>query len=140
MEDYIIHFVDVEDRRIYQSDQDLWGWLLSNDTGQKSIDYYLFEFELAMKCDNLYELPYLTNSFYHIHESQKGNSADYSIWYRVSKYGGKVGIMDYWDRCKKLRVGIVKHIKELGENKTVFLGFTPDLTLNMELYSLYDKV
>lgn len=140
MEDYIVRYVDIEDRRIYQSDQDLWGWLLSNDTGQKSIDYYLFEFELAMKWDNLYALPYLTNSFYHIHESQKGNSADYRIWCRVSKYGGKVGIMDYWDRCKKLRVGIVKHIKELGVNKTVFMGFTPDLALNMELYSLYDKV
>lgn len=139
MADYIVRDVDPNDRRIYLSDQDLWGWLVVNDNGSKSIDYYLFEFELAMKWQNQYALPFLTNSFYHIHEALKDSNADYRIWQRVSRYGGKVGIIDYWDRCKKLRKGIIQHLKMLGVNRSAFMSFTPDVGLNIELVKIYDK-
>ena len=140
MADYIVRDIDPNDRRIYLSDQDLWGWLVVNDNGSKSVDYYLFEFELAMKWQDLYSLPFLTNSFYHIHEALKDSNADYRIWQRVSRYGGKVGIIDYWDKCKKLRKGIVQHLKMLGVNRSVFMSFTPDVGLNIELVKIYDKI
>ena len=140
MADYIVNDIDPNDRRIYLSNQELWGWLVVNDNGNKSINYYLFEFELAMKWQDKYALPFLTNSFYHIHEALKGSNSDYRIWQRVSKYGGSVGFMDYWDRCKKLRKGIVQHLKQIGVNRSVFMSFTPDVELNVELVKIYDKV
>ena len=138
--DYIINDIDPNDRRIYLSDQELWGWLLVKDNGNKSIDYYLFEFELAMKWQNKYALPFLTNSFYHIHEALKDSNNDYRIWQRVSKYGGSVGFMDYWDHCKRLRKGIVQHLKQLGVARSIFMSFTPDVGLNVELLKIYDKI
>ena len=140
MADYIVNDIDPNDRRIYLSDQELWSWLVVNDNGKKSIDYYLFEFELAMKWQDKYALPFLTNSFYHIHEALKGSNSEYRIWQRVSRYGGSVGIMDYWDRCKKLRKGVVQHLKQIGVNKPVLMSFTPDVELNVELMKIYEKV
>ena len=140
MADYIVSDIDPNDRRIYLSNQELWGWLVVNDNGNKSINYYLFEFELAMKWQDKYALPFLTNSFYHIHEALKGSNTDYRIWQRVSRYGASVGFMDYWDRCKKLRKGIVQHLKQIGVNRSVFMSFTPDVELNVELVKIYDKV
>lgn len=140
MADYIVRYIDPNDKRIISSDSDLWGWLVVNDNGNKSIDYYLFEYELAMKWQDRYALPFLTNSFYHIHEAIKDTKADYKIWGRVSRYASSLGLFEGWDKCKKLRKGLVQHVKMIGVSKQVLLCFTPDMGLNMNLYEMYDKV
>ncbi len=32
------------------------------------------------------------------------------------------------------------HLKQIGVNRSVFMSFTPDVELNVELVKIYDKV
>lgn len=63
---------------VRQYSSDLWQCLVVKDTKHKSIDYYLFLFELAFQWQDNNALLYLEHSFYHIHEALRYSSA--KVW------------------------------------------------------------
>ena len=62
------------------------------------------------------------------------------IWNRMYRYGGNVSLFQEWDRCLKLKKGIVAHLKTLGFSRAVFERFTPDGKINESLVEIYDKM
>ena len=115
----------------------LWQCLVIKDTNHKSIDYYLFLFELGFQWQDNNALLYLERSFYHIHEALRYNSA--KVWDAVNTHAESLPFWQEWDKCKKLRKGIVKYLKRSGYNRSILIDFTPDEDLNQQLLKIWDN-
>ena len=109
----------------------------SQDTKHKSIDYYLFLFELAFQWQDNNALLYLEHSFYHIHEALRYSSA--KVWDAVYIHAESLPFWQEWDKCKKLRKGVVKYLKRSGYNRSILTNFTPDEDLNQQLLKIWNN-
>lgn len=115
----------------------LWQCLVVKDNNHKSIDYYLFLFELAFQWQDNNALLYLECSFYHIHEALRHSSA--KVWDTVYTYTESLPFWQEWDKCKKLRKGVVKYLKRSGYNRSILIDFTPDKDLNQQLLKIWNN-
>lgn len=139
VEAMVINNVNPYDERVVRSASSIWGWLMKNDNGRKPIDYYLYLFIMAYNWQGKYALDGFYHSFARVHQALGDSQTSDKVWQCVSRYGGKVSLFHEWDRCRKLRNGIVEHLKSLGFPKSVLKEFTPSLELNESLMKIYDE-
>ena len=122
---------------VRQYSSDLWQCLVVKDTKHKTIYYYLFLFELAFQWQDNNALLYLEHSFYHIHEALRYSSA--KVWDAVYIHAESLPFWQEWDKCKKLRKGVVKYLKRSGYNRSILTNFTPDEDLNQQLLKIWNN-
>ena len=137
--DMTIAYVDPNSAEVRQSAPEFWHWLITNDDGRKHIDYYIYVLALAYHWQGHDAQDFFFHSFARVHDALgESQTSDY-VWRYVSCYSGKVYFFQEWDRCRKLRNGVVAHLKSLGFDKSVLRDFTPDRGLNETLVGIWEK-
>lgn len=139
VETMVINYVNPYDERVVGSASSIWRWLIKNDNGRKTLEYYIFLFIMAYNWRGQYALDGFYHSFARVHQSLSNSQTSDKVWQCVSRYGGKVSLFYEWDRCRKLRNGMVQHLKSLGFPKSVLKEFTPSSKLNEILIKIYDE-
>jgi hypothetical protein len=137
VEQILINNIIPASQIVRQYGSGLWQCLVVKDNNHKSIDYYLFLFELAFQWQDNNALLYLECSFYHIHEALRHSSA--KVWDAVYTYTESLPFWQEWDKCKKLRKGVVKYLKRSGYNRSILIDFTPDKDLNQQLLKIWNN-
>lgn len=140
VERLIINYVWPSDSYIRESKPQIWHWMIDNDNGHKSPAYYVFMYEIAWQWKDDAVLKYYYHCFHHVHNSLANRTMTDRIWNRMYRYGGSVSLFQEWDRCLKLKKGIVGHLKNLGFSRAVFERFTPDGKINEQLVEIFDKM
>lgn len=140
VERLIVNYVWPSDSYIRDSQPQLWQWMIDNDNEKKSPAYYVFMYEIAWQWSDDVVLRYFYHCFHHVHNELADKTMTDRIWNRMYRYGGNVSLFQEWDRCLKLKKGIVAHLKTLGFSRAVFERFTPDGKINESLVEIYDKM
>ena len=140
VEKLIINYVWPSDYSIKQSDPQLWEWMIENDNDSKTPAFYVFMYEIAWQWREDSVLRYFYHCFHHVHNELADKTMTDRIWNRMCRYGGSVSLFQEWDRCLKLKKGIVAHLKSQGFPRTAFETFTPDRKINESLVEIYDKI
>lgn len=140
VETLIVNYVWPSDYRVSQSDPRVWHWMISNDNGAKTPAYYVFMYEIAWhwRCEEVFV--FFKHCFHQVFNGLADEALSDRIWNRMYRYGGKVSLLQEWDRCLKLKTGIVDHLKDLGFPKSVLEHFTPDEKINKSLLEIYEKI
>ena len=97
----------------------------------------------AMNAGKLKEdvvLEFFYHCFHQVHDGLADSVVSERIWNRVYRYSGSVSFFQEWDRCLKLKKGIVTHLKDVGFGRDVFEKFTPNEKINESLVSIFDKM
>ena len=118
---------------VRQSRSEIWLKLLDADNSRMSTEYYMFLFVLSFNWIDENSINYLRVSFYHLHDKLRYSSLNNRMWERLIPYTSELPFWQDWDKCKKLRKGIIKYLKSCGYPKSVLKDFTPDMDLNKEL-------
>lgn len=137
VESMIIAYVNPYDERLSRSASSIWRWMVKNDDGRKTLDYYIYMLILTYNWRGQDALDGFYHSFARVHGALGNSQTSDKVWLYVSRFGGKVSLFHEWDRCRKLRNGVVDHLKALGFPKTVLKDFTPSKELNETLMKIY---
>lgn len=140
VEDMIINYVDSRSSEVANSKPENWRWLIKNDNGSNNIDTYIYMFELAHNWYGLEAFEFYRHSFEKVHRALGEERYSDHVWQYVSRYGGKVYFFQEWDRCRKLRNGLVAHLKSQGVDKYEIRHLTSDEELNETLVEIYEKL
>lgn len=140
VEKLIINYVWPSDYSIKQSDPQVWKWMIENDNGSKAPAFYVFMYEIAWQWSDDAVLRYFYHCFHQVLNELADRTMTDRIWNRMYRYGGNVSLFQEWDRCLKLKKGIVAHLKSQGFSRAVFERFTPDEKINESLVEIYDKM
>ena len=134
---YLFLYVNPNDAYIQKRGAEPWLWIFGY-SGEKTLDFYAFVFSLSFNWNNETALNMLRLSFYPIHDILANNrSLASTLWSKVMKYADELPIYEDWDKCKKLRKGLVRYIKLCGYEKSILKQFTPSEKLNKSLLSLW---
>lgn len=137
VESMIITYVNPYDEHLSRSSSSIWRWMVKNDDGGKTLDYYIYMLILTYNWRGQDALDGFYHSFARVHGALGNSQTSDKVWLYVSRYGGKVSLFHEWDRCRKLRNGVVDHLKSLGFPKAVLKEFTPNKELNETLMEIY---
>lgn len=140
VERFIVNFVWPLDPSIRGSKLHIWQWMITNDNGRKSPAYYVFMYEIAWQWKDEKVLDYFFHCFHQVYYGLADLTMTDRIWNRMYRYGGNVSLFQEWDRCLKLKKGIVAHLKNQGFSRVVFEKFTPNMSMNESLVEIYDKM
>lgn len=99
--------------------------------------YYTFLFLLSYNWNDANALSYLKKAFYPLHQFAAKNTLGWASWNKIQPYTGNVMPWQEWDKCKKLRKGVVAHLKSINVSKNYIESFTPDQKLNKALLKLF---
>lgn len=92
--------------------------------------YYTFLFLLSYNWNDDKALSYMQMAFYPLHQLAAENALSWDCWNKLQPYIGSVMPWQEWDKCKKLRKGVVSRLKALKVTKAYVASFTPDPQLN----------
>lgn len=140
VENMVINYIDPHAPEVTKSMPGTWRWLIKNDNGHKHIDTYIYMFELGYNWSGQDALDFYRHSFEKVHRALGEERYSDHVWKYVSRHGGKVYFFQEWDRCRKLRNGLVAHLKSQGIGKHVLKDFTTNMELNETLMGIYDKI
>ncbi len=139
VETMTVLYVNPDDEYVSHSDSGIWQWLIKKDDGKKDLSYYIFLLIMAYQWQGQDAI----NGFYHcfdkVHKALGAVETSDRVWQYVSRYSGKVYFFQEWDRCRKLRNGVVAHAKSMGWGKSILEKFTPDQKLNETLAVIFDR-
>ena len=82
-------------------------------------------------------MQFIKRSFYPLHKALATDQLPTHLWDKIEPYTAKLRFFNEWDKCKKLRKGIVKYFKLSGYQKSVLSEFTPDKELNDTLKNIW---
>ena len=136
----VVNYIDPRHECVKRSSPAIWRWIIKSQNGHKNIDTYIYILSLAYNWRGQDALDFFYHSFAKVHDALGESQTSDLVWQYVSRYGGKVHFYQEWDRCRKLRNGVVAHLKSLGFNKRVLNNFTPDMELNNILVGIFDKI
>ena len=84
-------------------------------------------------------LKYIKRSFFQLHQALATDSLPIYLWAELEPYTAQLRWYNEWDKCKKLRKGIVKYLKSSGYGKDVLFDFTPFKNLNETLEGIWSR-
>lgn len=138
IENIVIQYINPTSPVVKKYGSQLWVSFASSDNGKKSMEYYLLLFQLSFLWQNSDSIDLLKHSLYHVHEMLKYNSEE--VWNVISFRAAELPFWQEWDKCKKLRKGVVRYLKTSGFSKVVLTNITPNDDLNNLLLEMWSKV
>lgn len=117
------------------------GWIALYDCNKyENLSYFTFMFILGHNWNDELGLKFIKRSFDQLHQVLAADSCPRYIWERIEPYTAKLRWYNEWDKCKKLRKGIVRYLKLSGYNKDVLPYLTTNKNLNETLESIWEMV
>lgn len=136
---FVVETIDVKQvpLRLYTPDN---FRCLYNTQYSEDCDYYIFLLVLAFRFNDKGCLPYFKKSFKTVHDLLSTSRLPEHLWKTIEPYTEKLVFLQEWDRCKKLRKGIVRYLKSLSVDLVVLKNFTDDDDLNSQLIKIWEDL
>ncbi len=118
----------------------IWKVFYDLDNGSLPIEYYVYLFTLSYNWRNdITAFNYHVKSFYPIHVALKKNTLHDCLVANVEQFTKQLIFWNDWDKCKKLRNGLIDRFIEEGYPENILSTITPSRELNEELVRTYSK-
>lgn len=115
-------------------------WMsLYNCNQYETLQYFTFMYILGHNWSDNIGLKYIKRSFFQLHQALATDSLPIYLWAELEPYTTQLRWYNEWDKCKKLRKGIVKYLKSSGYGKDVLFDFTPFKNLNETLEGIWSR-
>lgn len=115
-------------------------WMsLYNCNQYETLQYFTFMYILGHNWSDNIGLKYIKRSFFQLHQALATDSLPIYLWAELEPYTAQLRWYNEWDKCKKLRKGIVKYLKSSGYGKDVLFDFTPFKNLNETLEGIWSR-
>ena len=112
---------------------------LYNCNQYETLQYFTFMYILGHNWSDNIGLKYIKRSFFQLHQALATDSLPIYLWAELEPYTAQLRWYNEWDKCKKLRKGIVKYLKSSGYGKDVLFDFTPFKNLNETLEGIWSR-
>lgn len=112
---------------------------LYNCNQYETLQYFTFMYILGHNWSDNIGLKYIKRSFFQLHQALATDSLPIYLWAELEPYTAQLRWYNEWDKCKKLRKGIVKYLKSSGYGKDVLFDFTPFKNLNETLEGIWNR-
>ncbi len=135
---FLINYVDPKSKIVKEAGSSVW-YSLERCSCYEQPAYYVFLFILGHNWIDFNALKYIKRSFFPIHWALSKSMVYDDLWWKIEPYTAKLNFLKEWDKCKKLREGIVDFLKSSGYPKSILDTFTVDKDLNKILKKIWDK-
>lgn len=135
---FVVDTIDVRDVPIHSYTPDNLRCLYYPNISD--CNYYTFLLVLAFRFGDKGCLPYLKKSFKPIHDLLSTSRLPEHLWKIIEPYTEKLFFLQEWDRCKKLRKGLVRYLKSLGIDLRAIKNLTNDENLNFQLIKIWEDL
>ncbi len=118
----------------------IWQMFYRLNSEDATLQYYIYLFILSYnwKFDKI-AFSYHVKAFYPIHRALADNQISDNQLYTIEKFTKPLVFWNEWDKCKKLRNGLVDRLIEEGYKEELLYNITPNLDLNEKLVKIYRK-
>ena len=128
--DYIIRTIKPTNSSLSYTNSKDWYNLIEKNRKNLTFEFSIFFFRLSFNWQDEYAIRILGSTFYGLHERLAKNEVTYTQLATISQYMEILPFWQEWDKCKKLRKGIIKYLKSIGKSQDVLHDFTPSKKLN----------
>lgn len=130
---------DIDPQNLEMSNTESSSWqILCDSIDCSSHSECIFLFILSYNWRDKYSLLYLKKAYYPIYKLLQNSKLEWYLWEKIAKYTESLFLWQEWDKCKKLRKGVVRYLKGAGFSKDVLKSFTPEKELNDELMKIWE--
>ena len=136
---FVVEVIDAKQVSLYLYTPDNLRCLY-NTQYSADCDYYVFLLVLAFRFNDKGCLPYIKKSFKIVHDLLSTSRLPEHLWKTIEPYTEKLFFLQEWDRCKKLRKGLVRYLKSLGVGLVALRNLTDDDDLNSQLIKIWEDM
>lgn len=136
---FVVDIIDVKQVQIASYSPDDFRCLY-NTPNIADPDYNIFLLVLAFRLKDKGCVPYVRKSFKTVHDLLSSSRLPEYLWEIIEPYTEKLFFLQEWDRCKKLRKGLIRYLKSLGANLDVISKLTEDNNLNLQLVKTWEDL
>ncbi len=135
---FLVENITPNDNVVQESGSHIWNTLCQCNQ-YESLSYFTFMFILGHNWTDINGLKFIKRSFYQLHEALASEQLSERLWILIEPYTAKLRFFNEWDKCKKLRKGVIRYLKVSGYKKNDLFNFTSDNDLNDVLSNIWDK-
>lgn len=133
---FVLSRVDPKNPEISKTDSSSWQIICDSiDWNCHSECVFIFILSYNWKDNN--SLRFLKKAYYPVYKLLQNSELEWPLWDKIVDYTARLFPWQEWDKCKKLRKGIVKYLREAGYPKDILTTFTSDNEMNEELMRIW---
>ena len=142
---YLIHCIPSESSWVQSKGSQIWiEWANALNRSRvitTGIDtaYYTFLFVLSFNWQDSNAINYLKISFNRLHFVFSTGYEDKQVWQPIKSFLYGFWWWEYWDKCKMLRVGVVRYLISIGKTKDILDNFCETGSLRKEMMEIWKK-
>lgn len=142
---YLIHCIPSESYWVQSKGSQIWiEW--ANALNRSRVittgidtEYYTFLFILSFNWQDSNAINYLKISFNRLHFVFSIGYEDKQVWQPIKSFLYGFWWWEYWDKCKMLRVGVVRYLISIGKTKDILDNFCETGSLRKEMIEIWKK-
>ena len=142
---YVVQSVPSESYWVKEKGSQIWrGWVNALNrnrviTAGVDTDYYIFLFVLSFNWQDANAIYYLKISFNKLHFVFSTGYEDKQVWQPIKSFLYGFWWWEYWDKCKMLRVGVVRYLISLKKTIDLLDDFCESESLKKEMREIWKK-
>lgn len=142
---YVVQSVFPESYLVKEKGSQIWtAWANALDrsrviTAGADTDYYSFLFILSFNWQDANAINYLKISFNKLHFVFSTGYEDKQVWQPIKSFLYGFWWWEYWDKCKMLRVGVVRYLISIGKPMNLLDDFCETDALRKEMREIWKK-
>lgn len=135
---FIVECINPDNPYIKDMPTTCWESFCSQDQDHDMF-YYSYIFRLGYNWKNDFGLKCIKQGFYPLYIALAKSALPDGIWKLIEPYTASLFFWQEWDRCKKLRNGVARYLKNNGYPKSVLFDFTSEANINGLMLSVWDE-
>lgn len=136
----ILKVVSPLSSKVKNAGSPIWKAFYGINDVKLPLEYYVYLFMLSYNWKNdRIAFKYHLKAFYILHSAIADNRLSDYLLTNVEKFTKPLVFWNEWDKCKKLRNGLVDRMIECGYSEEILYKLTPDKELNEKLIKAYRK-
>lgn len=142
---YILEIVNPESDMVRSKGSSIWRMYankIGNNkiaSGVEGVDYLVFLFLLSFNWKDDYALTFLRISFNRLHHIFSTGYEDKKVWKPLRYFLYGFWWWEYWDKCKMLRVGVVRYLISIGKTISLLDDFCELPVLTKDMKEIWKK-
>lgn len=136
---FLVENIVPNNKVVQRAGSNIWNVLCQCDR-YENLSYFTFMYILGHNWTDINGLEFIKRSFFQLHKALASEQLSEHLWKMIEPYTAKLSFFNEWDKCKKLRKGLVCYLKLSGYQKDDIFSITSDSDLNNVLSNIWDKV
>lgn len=142
---YVVQSVPSVSYWVKEKGSQIWmGWANALNrskviTAGVDTDYYSFLFILSFNWQDANAVNYLKISFNKLHFVFSTGYEDKQVWQPIKSFLYGFWWWEYWDKCRMLRVGVVRYLISIGKTLDLLDDFCETEALRKEMREIWKK-